>query len=338
MGVKLVHYRSKLYEFLMVPAIVSRDDKHMWKDLRQNQKELLLDVQPHYDKLYQDLLPLKNELVAVSLFEGATVGLAPLLYLYLLEKGEDPANPHDLLECLKKLDAEQIIYCLSLKLSKGEVIKGHPEDLLAFIEHSDKSPENKWYWYQAIQHPEKLRDQLVSLLERVFELYQSIYEQFEQEVRAFEQEFSLSDVMNDDEQNAKLLEKDTQVFVLSPMFIDSFLEKVPDFTSYSLVLSTRSSQLSKAESELDDETLALTLKTLGDETRYKVLIELIQPHAKNKDIAKKLGLTRASISFHTQKLLNSGLLEPVVDDDSVKYTVNKELIQKIIEKFKQDLT
>ena len=26
-GVKLVHYRSKLYEFLMVPAIVSRDDK-----------------------------------------------------------------------------------------------------------------------------------------------------------------------------------------------------------------------------------------------------------------------------------------------------------------------
>jgi len=73
------------------------------------------------------------------------------------------------------------------------------------------------------------------------------------------------------------------------MFIDSFLEKVPDFTSYSLVLSTRSSQLSKAESELNDETLALTLKTLGDETRYKVLIELIQPHAKNKDIAKKLG-------------------------------------------------
>ena len=136
MGVKLVHYRSKLYEFLMVPAIVSRDDKHMWKDLRQNQKELLFDVQPHYDKLYQDLLPLKKELVAVSLFEGATVGLAPLLYLYLLEKGEDPASPHDLLECLKKLDTEQIIYCLSLKLSKGEVIKGHPEDLLAFIETS----------------------------------------------------------------------------------------------------------------------------------------------------------------------------------------------------------
>ena len=175
------------------------------------------------------------------------------------------------------------------------------------------------------------------MLERVFELYQPIYEQFEQEVLAFEQEFSLSDVMDDEEQNAKLLEKDTQVFVLSPMFIDSFLEKVPDFTSYSLILSTRSSQLSKAESELNDETLALTLKTLGDETRYKVLIELIQPHAKNKDIAKKLGLTRASISFHTQKLLNSGLLELVVDDDSVKYTVNKELIQKIIEKFKQDL-
>jgi len=88
----------------------------------------------------------------------------------------------------------------------------------------------------------------------------------------------------------------------------------------------------------NDETLAQTLKTLGDETRYKVLIELIQPHAKNKDIAKKLGLTRASISFHTQKLLNSGLLELVVDDDSVKYTVNKELIQKVKGELQTELT
>ena len=54
---------------------------------------------------------------------------------------------------------------------------------------------------------------------------------------------------------------------------------------------------------------------------------MIQPHAKNKNITKKLGLTRASISFHTQKLLNSSLLELMMDDDSVKYMVNKELIQ-----------
>ena len=45
----------------------------------------------------------------------------------------------------------------------------------------------------------------------MFELYQPIYEQFEQEVLAFEQEFSLSDVMDDEEQNARLLEKDTSL-------------------------------------------------------------------------------------------------------------------------------
>ena len=44
--------------------------------------------------------------------------------------------------------------------------------------------------------------------------------------------------MDDEEQNAKLLEKDTQVFVLSPMFV-SLSRRVPDFTSYSLVLSTK---------------------------------------------------------------------------------------------------
>ncbi|KXT85342.1 hypothetical protein STRDD11_00401 [Streptococcus sp. DD11] len=334
MGVKLVHYRSKLYEFLMVPAIVSRDDKHMWKDLRQNQKELLLDVQPHYDKLYQALLPLKSDLLAVSLFEEATVGLAPLLYLYLLEKGEDPADLRALLAGLKALEAEDIMHCLALKLSASK----QPKDLLALLEDSDKLPENKWYWYQAIQHPEKLRDQLVSLLEQVFALYQPVYERFEQEVLAFEEDFKAADLLADEALRAKLLEQETQVFVLSPLFIDSFFEKIPSFKSYSFLVSTRSAQLAKAEPELDDERFASILKTLGDETRYKVLLELIQPHAKNKDIAQKLGLTRASISFHTQKLLNSGLLELAVGEDAVKYTVNKELIQKIIEKFKQDLT
>lgn len=336
-GLKNLHYRSKIYEFLMVSAIVSREDKYMWKDLRQEQKKLLLDVQPYYDQLYQALLPLKSELVAVGLFEEATVGLAPLLYLYLLEKGEDPNNLEELLECLRALDTDQILYCLELKLSVGKVANRSQEDLLAFLEASDKSPENKWYWYQAIQHPEQLRNRLASLLEEVFKLYQPIYDQFEQEVLVFEKDFSLSDMFDDEALKAKLLANETYVFVLSPIFIDFFFEKIPDFSSYFLVVSTRSSQLSQTGSELDDEMFALTLKTLGDETRYKVLIELIQPHAKNKDIAKKLGLTRASISFHTQKLLNSGLLELVMDDGSVKYTVNKKLIQKIIEKFKQDL-
>ncbi len=240
-----------------------------------------------------------------------------------------------MLECLKKLDAEQIIYCLSLKLSKGEVAKERPENLLAFIENSDKSPENKWYWYQAIQHPEQLRDQLVSLLERVFELYQPIYEQFEQEVLAFEREFSLSDVMDDEEQNAKLFERTHKHLFCHPCLLTLFSKRF--LISLPLVLSTRSSQLSKAESELNDETLAQTLKTLGDETRYKVLIELIQPHAKNKDIAKNWGLQSLYLIPYAEAP-KFWLAELVVDDDSVKYTVNKELIQKIIEKFKQDLT
>ena len=41
--------------------------------------------------------------------------------------------------------------------------------------------------------------------------------------------------------------------------------------------------------------------------------------------------------LHSQRSYDV-VLELVVDDDSVKYTVNKELIRKIIEKFKQDLT
>ncbi len=66
---------------------------------------------------------------------------------------------------------------------------------------------------------------VVLLLERVFETPISYLPgSLSRKFLAFEQKFSLS-VMDDEEQNDKLLEKDTQVFVLSPMFIDSFTKR-----------------------------------------------------------------------------------------------------------------
>ena len=340
MTIKIQHHRSKLYEFLMVPAIVSKDFHFMKEGLLQEQKAILEDIFPLYEKVYHELLHLQKEIISVSLFDGYTAGLALVLYLYLLEEGKDPKDMKQLLADLKQLNADQLRYCLALKLyANTEEFSDKAEELLLFLEKSDKSPADKWYWYQAIQHPEKLRDQLLVLLEKAAAIYQPIYDRLEPEVLEFEEHFTLDQIAETENLQEILLEKEAQLFVLSPFFIEHFVEKIDSFVTipYSVVISTRTEKLLVAGQTMNEELLAATLKTLGDETRYQVLVELVKPHAKNKEIAKKLGITTPSVSFHTQKLLNSGLLEIDAHRSSFKYVINQNLIQQIIAKLKDDL-
>lgn len=340
MSIKIQHHRSKLYEFLMVPAIVSKELDFMKEGLLQGQKVILEDIFPLYESIYHKLLHLKKEIISVSLFDGYTAGLSPVLYLYLLEKGRDPRDMDQFLTDLGRLTAQELEYCLALKLfANAEEFSDQAEEMLLFLEKSDKSPADKWFWYQAIQYPEKLRDQLVFLLREVSALYQPIYDQLEPEVLEFEKNFTLARLQNLENFNEVLLETEVSLFVLSPLFREYFVEKINHFKSvpYAMVISTRAEGLLAASQTMNEELLVETLKTLGDETRYRILVELVKPHAKNKEIAKKLGITTPSVSFHTQKLLNSGLLEVDIHRTSFKYMVNQNLLQQMIKKITDDL-
>ncbi|HGA1510737.1 TPA: ArsR family transcriptional regulator, partial [Streptococcus suis] len=60
------------------------------------------------------------------------------------------------------------------------------------------------------------------------------------------------------------------------------------------------------------------------------------PHAKSKDIAERLAITGAAVSFHTQKLINGDLLLFNTKNSDVKYSVNRELLQEVIAKLTED--
>jgi predicted transcriptional regulator len=103
-----------------------------------------------------------------------------------------------------------------------------------------------------------------------------------------------------------------------------------------LLASCRIDQMMLPNDELDLEDLTTALKVISDSTRYQVLVELTKPHAKSKDIAERLAITGAAVSFHTQKLINSDLLLFNAKDKNVKYSVNRGLLQQVINKLKED--
>ena len=53
-------------------------------------------------------------------------------------------------------------------------------------------------------------------------------------------------------------------------------------------------------------------------------------------MAERLAITGAAVSFHTQKLINSDLLLFNAKDKNVKYSVNRDLLQQVINKLKED--
>ncbi|WP_162011787.1 ArsR/SmtB family transcription factor [Streptococcus sp. S784/96/1] len=323
MGFIINHYRNRIEDFLRVPAMVARGESDWLADLNAKQQTVLTDVSSDYERLYQSLQPLRRELLETGLFEPMWVGLAPLLYLYLLGKGYDPQTESDFLELLSGLSVEQFREALAMRLGTEPKV----QHLLATLETSDRSPEVKWYWYQAIQHPEKTRDELVWVLRQVFEIYTPFYERYENEVIAAEKAYA-------EEAEKSSEHQDIQVIILSPWMLEYYDGMVPYANQKRLVKGCRVDSLLACREVMDDDRLTLLLKTMGDKSRYQVLLALLFPNAKNKDIAEQLGITTASVSFHTQKLLNSGLIKVTQGQG---YQINDAVVSQLLEKLQKDL-
>jgi DNA-binding transcriptional ArsR family regulator len=79
-------------------------------------------------------------------------------------------------------------------------------------------------------------------------------------------------------------------------------------------------------------------KSLGDQTRYETLRLLAQGITSIKDIASQLNVSSATISYHINEFLTSGVV--IISRDKNKkagYIVDYHRIEEVIENLKKDL-
>jgi len=83
------------------------------------------------------------------------------------------------------------------------------------------------------------------------------------------------------------------------------------------------------------ETMAETLRALGDPTRLRI-IRMLASNEKNRfcvlDIADRIGITQSAVSQHMRVLKHLNLLEPERIGYRVYYSVNLNVMKK----FKRD--
>lgn len=335
-------HRSHIIDVFYVPLLMEKMEKAEW-EMTQKEQDILGDIWQTIEDIKEKLSPLDEDLKRYSLW-GEAYSLAHMLYLILLEQGKDPQTVSEVLSLFEAMADEDIKKAYEMTLSRS-YIEEKVEDigLLAYLDKVDMSAEHKWHWYQAINKPKETLAGLSAVLEQVDEVYAPYYEQFAEERQTYLDHFDLEQFFAhlatlgvDD--IAKQYQTTYELILLSPIHIRLMtLFLTTEFKQpVWLVISTRMEELIQSRDVLDMDSFSTILKTISDISRYQVLIELIKPHAKNKDIAKQLGITGAAVSFHAQKLINSKLLLFDTEDKSVKYKLNQGLIHQIMEKLYRD--
>ena len=336
-------YRSEIVEKFFIPLIVTEREEPIGADFSQKEKDILKDALDIRGEIEEKLGGFRQEVNQVFVW-GHIFNILHSLYFYLLNDGQDPKTVEEACRLILKLSQEEVEGAMRTMLASEN--EDHHEkglSLMELLEKTDKKPADKWYWSLAIRNPLETVQQSVHLLDKMLPIYQPYFEQARSEREKFAEEFDIEKLYRDSKQlsmtGLDVLGVETaQFFVLSPwnyLFAyygnDQF-----DHMKVALLASCRIDQMMLSNDELDLDDLTTALKVISDSTRYQVLVELTKPYAKSKDIAERLAITGAAVSFHTQKLINSDLLLFNAKDKNVKYSVNRDLLQQVINKLKED--
>lgn len=336
-------YRSEIVEKFFIPLIVKEREEPFEADFSQKEKDILKDALDIRDEIEEKLADFRQEVNQVFVW-GHIFNILHSLYFYILNDGQDPKTVEEACQLILKLSQEEVEDAMRTMLASEN--DGHREQklsLMELLEKTDKKPADKWYWSLAIRNPLETVQRSVALLDKMLPNYQPYFEQARVEREAFARDFDIEQLYRDSKQLAMtgldaLGVETAQFFVLSPWnyWFAYYGNEEFDYMKVALLASCRIDQIMLSNDELDLDDLTTDLKVISDSTRYQVLVELTKPHAKSKDIAERLNITGAAVSFHTQKLINGDLLLFNAKDKNVKYSVNRDLLQQVIDKLKED--
>ncbi|MDW8742754.1 ArsR family transcriptional regulator [Streptococcus suis] len=336
-------YRSEIVEKFFIPLIVKDREEPFEADLSQKEKDILRDALDIRNEVENKLADFRQEVNEVFLW-GHIFTILHTLYFYLLDQSQDPKTVEEACQLILKLSQDEVEEAMRTMLASEN--DGHREkdlSLMELLEKTDKKPAEKWYWSLALRNPLETVERSVDLLNKLLPIYQPYFEGARAEREAFARDFDIEQLYRESKQLAmtsldSLGVENAPFFVLSPwcFWFAYYGNEQFDNMKVALLASCRIDQILLSNEELDIDDLTNALKVISDSTRYQVLVELTKPHAKSKDIAERLNITGAAVSFHTQKLINGDLLLFNTKNSDVKYSVNQDLLRQMIAKLKSD--
>ncbi|MDO4666260.1 MAG: ArsR family transcriptional regulator [Streptococcus sp.] len=338
---------NKCIEYLMFPYLKFIDvDSEAFVSYKNKLKDVLADM----EQIKVLLKPFTKEIDRLLLPDINYQNFYESLLNHVVENGYVVTDLEELFTFWETLPEEQLYQNFYEILSDEEQV--NKNNFIQFLEQCTDNPQIKWSWIIAHEDLKEHLHQAIALYRKISPLYTPFYKKYQKEVANVAKNFRLDETIHELEETfftsvatafEKLKKENHQecfVRLLSPFFDEIILlckqnkKNSPIYFKINVRYQSTYHDISK----LDEKRSIAILKTLSDENRYKVLKELVNGDLKSKEIAKKLKLTPANISFHTQKLINQQIIGLEQDKTKgSKYSLNKNMLNEVISLIKKDL-
>lgn len=195
-----------------------------------------------------------------------------------------------------------------------------------------------------LRHPAEAKLRLVNLLEHYVKAFEPFVAELE-ELDREEVERSRSACLNHVNEfvtnylkiNENILDPAKQL-VLIPNAFSEILTYViqPEVGKFVLVYGSFISK--KRMREKRSEEIKQFLKVLSEEKRINIIKILANKPALGSDLAKELGLTSATASYHMTMMLGIGLIDYERIGQRLHYVLKKDVLKELLDKAYQELT
>lgn len=366
MKYKFCKHESRIFDFLYLPRLLHYKKETNQDDLIEKQEIICKDHEKNIKKIQEKLRSYSKEIDTFFYMkemhnEYDLLALITRVYHY-----EGYQNELDYLTFLKTLtDSEikkSIVQALLVNKEDDMISLDDVTDQLEEIISNDHSIKDfiknlsidaafKWNLFLIIEEPKKYIHQFVELMERLHPFFMEIYTPYKEEIILYGTQ--LADKLNKDI-NKSLNEitfdtlsvnlfpdqKEINVYisVLFPYTVS--LASNPDQKNiivWGLHMEETFKKLNEINENKTNERVQI-FKNLGDKTRYEVLKLIASGITSTKEIAEKLGVSSATISYHISNFITTKVVK--MDSTTNKkfgYIIDYDLLEHVFNELKEDL-
>lgn len=354
---------SKIYDFLMFPRCL-----HFWNEYKKyGSKSNYAEVmdQEYLDLMQQTaqaLQPFAEEIT--EFYHGEFSSEHDFIDLLINGTGIlDFADEIDYLNSMLELsDTDIRFHVLTHILRKNQNFANATEAQLearkllqdfdkvkSIIKNLSVESATKWSLYLIFDEPREYTQRYVQLMKELLPIFAELYQPYAQRVKeygeylttTFNQE-GLDGIERLSNGNAKkdVLEGENVGTILTSLIASYTLNITIGIKEKYMIWGLKIEEaFSKIREINENKTLerVSVFKNLGDKTRYEVLKLFATGVTSTKEIAKTLGVTSATISYHINNLAVAKILKIGKTNDKVNYQVDFDFLHEVLDGLHEDL-
>lgn len=345
---------SKITDFLRFPKFLYQKEDFLESSSLNNYKEAIdesyLDELDHYKAL---LLPFSKE---IEIFYSKNFHEFDFVDFFTRNIPlANFTNSSEYLAYISKLDAITIKNYIVEALNEdseegGRLLNTEPtnEEITSFLESFNLEAVAKWNLLLIIQEPLRYLKRYMELMIKLLPIFEEIYVKFEHEVKEYGEktakyltlhgERGLEDLTNSLINKSYLINEESRL-IISALFAYTIV--VTDGHDNNLIYwGLRVESVLKKIKAINVDKLnerVQAFKYLGDKTKYEVLKHISRGITSTKEIARLTNVSSATISYHINSFLTSKIIKLDNSNRKFSYIINYELLEEIINDFKDDL-